>query len=98
MNQLRQADNVDIYYRRSKDVVESKLDDSTCLFHLQSCEYFSLNETGSAIWACLDKPVEIHSIVEQLHPFYNVDKNQLYRDLDAWLKDAAHHGLIDVVH
>lgn len=98
MNQFRQAGNIGTYYRRSKDVVDSMLDDSTCLFHLQSCEYFSLNETGSAIWACLAKPVEIHSIAEQLHPLYSIDKGQLYRDLEAWLKDAAHHGLIDVVH
>jgi hypothetical protein len=98
MNDASQIATVSPCYRRSKDVVDSKLDDSFCLFHLQSCEYFSLNETGSAIWGCLDKPVAIHTIVDRLLSSYDVDAIKLYQDLEEWLLDAAQHGLVDVIH
>jgi hypothetical protein len=84
-------------YKRSHDAVASTLDDSVCLFNLKTCDYFSLNETGSAIWACIQKPVTIEEIATNIVEFYDVSHEECCIEIETWLQAAAAQGVIDVI-
>jgi hypothetical protein len=85
-------------YKRSHDAVASTLDDSVCLFNLKTCEYFSLNETGSAIWECIEKPATVAEITANIIEFYEINHEYCCSEIIAWLESAAAHGVIDVIH
>jgi len=84
-------------YKRSHDAVASTLDDSVCLFNLKTCDYFSLNETGSAIWACIQKPATVEEIAVNIVAFYDISHEECCREIETWLEAAAAHGVIDVI-
>ena len=84
-------------YKRSNDAVASTLDDSVCLFNLKTCEYFSLNETGSAIWECIRRPATIAEIAVNIIELYQVSHEECCSEIKAWLDAAAAYGVIDVI-
>ena len=84
-------------YKRSHDAVASTLDDSVCLFNLKTCNYFSLNETGSAIWACIQKPVTVDEIATNIIELYDISHEECCREIERWLQAAAAQGVIDVI-
>jgi hypothetical protein len=84
-------------YKRSHDAVATLLDDSVCLFNLKTCEYFSLNETGSAIWECIEKPATVAEITANIADLYVISHEECCGEIKAWLESAAAHGVIDVI-
>jgi len=87
----------EVRYKRSHDTVASTLDGMVCLFNLVTCEYFSLNETGSAIWNCIEKPATIPEIASFIGEFYEISHEACCREIEAWLEAAATHGAIEVI-
>jgi hypothetical protein len=97
MNDTDEKKIQDHRYKRSHDAVASTLDSSVCLFNLKTCDYFSLNETGSAIWGCIEKPATISEIASHITEFYEISREDCYREIEVWLESAAAHGVIDVI-
>jgi len=84
-------------YKRSHDAVASTLDESVCLFNLKTCEYFCLNETGSAIWGCIVKPATVPEIAGHIMELYDISHEECCREIEKWLESAAAHGVINVI-
>ena len=84
-------------FKRSHQAVESMLDDSVCLFNLQTCEYLALNETGSAIWECLEKPLTLTEIAINMSAVYEISEDECTEEIAIWLHSAINHGVIDVI-
>jgi len=84
-------------YKRSHNVVSSTLDGLVCLFNLETCDYFSLNDTGSAIWSCLEKPATVSEIAIHITKTYEINDDECCREIEAWLEAAKTHGAIDVI-
>lgn len=84
-------------YKRSHNVVASTLDGLVCLFNLETCDYFSLNDTGSAIWSCIEKPATVPEIASHITKIYEINDDECCREIEAWLETAKAHGAIDVI-
>lgn len=84
-------------YKRSHDAVSSTLDDSICLFNLKTCEYFSLNDTGSAIWGCIERPATIPEIAANIVEIYDISHEDCCNEIQAWIETAIDQGVIDVI-
>lgn len=97
MNQDNQHCHESARYKRSHQAVASTLDDSVCLFNLQTCEYLALNETGSAIWECLEKPLTLRDLASSLAAIYEIGENECTAEIAIWLQSAIEHGVIDVI-
>ncbi|MCW5980621.1 MAG: PqqD family protein [Bryobacteraceae bacterium] len=60
-----------------KDVIHTKLaNGEVVLLHLGSESYFSLNETGSAIWTLLDGNATLEQIAGEIESRYEVSPEQ----------------------
>lgn len=84
-------------YKRSHQAVASTLDDTICLFHLISCEYMTLNETGSDIWGLLQEPLTLSEITDLLASTYDITAEECKGDVELWLDSAIGYGVIDVI-
>jgi hypothetical protein len=96
-NDNSQSLSEDLRYKRSHHAVASTLDNSVCLFNLQTCDYLSLNETGSAIWECIQEPLTLEAITHHLMAVYEVNANECRSELEIWLQSAVRLGVVDVV-
>lgn len=86
-----------IRYKRSHHAVASTLDDSICLFHLKTCEYMTLNDTGSEIWELLKEALTLPEITHLLASVYDISADECLGDVELWLQSAISYGVIDVI-
>lgn len=84
-------------YKRSHQAVASSLDDAICLFHLKTCEYMALNETGSSIWEFLQEPLTLQEISSLLASEYDISADECIAEVELWIQLAIKYGVIDVI-
>jgi len=57
----------------SKDVLTAHLQGEAVLLHLDTKQYYRLNETGAAIWRCLEEGVGLADIASRLVTEFDVE-------------------------
>jgi hypothetical protein len=61
-------------YAISADAACAVVEDGAVLLHMQTKRYYSLNETGAAIWQLLEEEVPVSEIGARLVDRYDVDR------------------------
>ena len=64
------------------------------LLHLGSQRYFSLNETGVAIWDLLSAPRSLDEIVDALAEVYASDREALSASVARFVQELERDGLV----
>ena len=82
--------------RVSPDVLISNMDGESVLLNLQSETYFGLDEVGTRMWDALNGAESIQAAFDVLAAEYDVEPDQLRRDLEDLLKRLAEQGLLEV--
>lgn len=76
-------------------VAYTRLDErEAVLLHLETQRYFSLNETGVAIWELLGEPHSLDEIVEVLAQAYESDRETLAASVSRFVGELRHDGLV----
>src|SRR5215831_13797888 len=75
-------------------VVFRELDGETVLLHLETGQYFGLDEIGTRVWMLLRDRQTLNAIAETMLAEYEVAPEQLRTDLLALVSDLSAHGLI----
>jgi hypothetical protein len=70
--------------------------DGAVLLDLKGGKYFSLNGVGADIWTQLEKGLSLPHILDYLDESYQATREQLERDLTAFVEGLAKKGLIRV--
>lgn len=82
-------------FRRSDDVVFELAGDRAVLLDQSGTELITLNPVGTLVWRALDRPGDVHGIVEQLSKtFPDVAVEQLETDVAGFLDELAAAGLV----
>ncbi len=82
-------------YEPIPDVVCTHLDDGeSVLLHLITRQYYTLNETGSHVWRCLDTGKSLAEIIEEFSEEYEIDEAQLEQFVLAYVDELEEQGLI----
>lgn len=85
----------DVSYRvNSPSVVGEVLDNEAVIINLTSGAYYSLNESGSAIWTLLESGSSRDGILGILRAQFTVDEAMAGRHLDHFLAVLAEEALI----
>ena len=84
----------DAYPARGAGVITQKVEGTLVLLHLESGEYYSLDETGESIWELCDGAHSVGMISSKLGTEYGVAAEQLGTDVSELLMDLAKEGLI----
>jgi hypothetical protein len=82
--------------RRHPDAVY-KIVDGEALIVVPGSEaqHLVLNEVGSRAWELLDGEHDLESICEQLTQEFDVELDEVGRDMEALLTDLREHGALD---
>ena len=64
------------------------------LIHLHTNEIFDLNETSARLWELLAGGGDVAAIETQLRQEFDVDPDQLHREVTATLSTLAQNDLI----
>ena len=83
-------------YVVSPDAAFAALPDGGVVLHLRTKRYFSLNETGAAIWSLLESSASPEEIVERLARAYEVEAAAATRSVERLVAELAREELVTV--
>ena len=80
----------------SSDVLSQEVDGETVLLDLKSENYFGLDEVGTRIWQLLNEGSDLQNVLNTLLAEYDVDEQQLKKDLQGHIAQLVDAGLISL--
>lgn len=83
-------------YTLSPDAACAVVDDGAVVLHMRTRRYYSLNETGAAIWALLEGGEPVVRIVEALVVKYEVAADAAETAVHTMLRELASVELVTV--
>ena len=81
-------------YVLSPDAACAVVEDGAVVLHMGTKRYFSLNETGAAIWRMLEDGVALAEIPRRLTEMYEIDDAAAQAALTKLLAELAAEELI----
>ena len=79
----------------SSQFIETDVDDEVVIVSLDDGKFFSLKDTGRAIWKMIDGKLSREALLDRLVQDYDAPREVLANDLDAFLADAQEAGMIE---
>jgi hypothetical protein len=83
-------------YVVSGDAACAVVEDGAVVLNMRTKRYYSLNETGAAIWRLLEDDVPLPEIVAQLTQRYEVEPAAADRAVAALLADLTSEALVSL--
>lgn len=80
----------------SSEVLSQEVDGETVLLDLNSENYFGLDEVGTRIWQLLNEGNDLQHVLNTLLAEYEVDEQQLKKDLQDHITQLVDAGLISL--
>jgi len=78
------------------DVLVRELRGEAVLLDLASESYFGLDDVGTGMWRALTTAATIEGALESLLDEYDVTREQLARDLEAFVEKLSSAGLVEL--
>ncbi len=76
------------------EVVYTSLEDGAVLLHLESKFYYSLNESGEAIWRLLDSAESLEDLVQEVMLEYEVEQGRVKGSISKFLEELEREQLV----
>lgn len=83
-------------YAIPSDVACASVEDGAVVLHMGTKRYFSLNETGAAIWQLLEGGVALSELPERLSERYEVAIEDARAAVDALLAELEEQKLLSL--
>ena len=83
-------------YVLSPDAACAVVDDGAVVLHMRTKRYFSLNETGLAIWRMLEDDLPVADVALRLSELYEIDAGAASEAVTALLGELASEELLSV--
>ena len=83
--------------RQSDEVISADLDGQAVMMHLESYEYFGLDDIATQIWEMIGEPMSVANLCNQLLPEYGVERTTGEQDVLAYLNDLLKDDLVSIV-
>jgi PqqD family protein of HPr-rel-A system len=87
----------DTVYSHRPDIRYRIIGDEAVVVRQQAAEVVVLNEVAARILQLLDARAGTDSLMQQLQQEFDVEPEQLRRDVDAFLEQLLESGIIEVV-
>lgn len=84
----------DVIVKRD-DQMEASIGSETLVMRVDSGYYYSVDETGQAIWAAIEGPTPVNAIVEALLDQYDVEQETCETETLTFLNDLLAQNLIN---
>jgi len=88
---------LDTRIRQHPDQIATEVDGEVLMMHIESGNYFGLNEVASFLWNQLDTPRTVAALCVAVQTEFKVDEERCQADTLAFLEDMISDGLVEVV-
>ena len=78
----------------NKEILFQKLGKEAVILHLESEEYFGLDEVGTRIWEVLKQEGSTEKALSVLLEEYNVDKEVLRKDIEELIEELKKEKIL----
>lgn len=78
----------------SHQIIDRVVDGEALLIHLQSGDYFSLNDTGTIVWENIDGSRTVRDLAEIVVAEYEGDRDLIVADVLSLVNRLADEGLV----
>lgn len=85
-------------FKRSPKVSFRAAEDELVLLHIETGNYYTLNETGRHIWEYCSEPRNLAEIVEYMTSVYNIPADQVQRDIVSYVQFLYKENLFEKNH
>lgn len=82
------------FYSRSPDTIATDMDGETVMMSMERGQYFGLGGVGSRVWALLEQPAALDTLVEQICAEFAVPEDVCRADLQTFLGTLVEHRLV----
>lgn len=82
---------------KSEQCLSAVVEDETVLMSIESGCYAGLDDIGSEIWRCLEKPVTVAELCDGLASEYEADRATIEADVLAFLRGLLQKQMIEIV-
>lgn len=83
-----------IKYQRNSKTISGRLHDEMVMMDIDQGKYFSLNQSATAIWEHLEKPLTVEELCGILTGEFEIDQAQCRKDVREYLDEMVKIGLI----
>ena len=87
--------SLDKRFARSEGVSWRVIEQEAVLINPEEAEVMRLNPVGTEIWQRLDGKRTVNELIEHLHQFFDVEKEQLQRDVLRFLTQLTRREMIE---
>lgn len=81
-------------YRKCESHIKTVVDDELVLMHLESGKFFSLTDTGRAVWERIDRHDTAAALADAMTQRYDVARARALEEIGAVLAKFEERGLI----
>lgn len=78
----------------NEDVLFHNLEGGAVLLNTKSEEYFGLDDVGTSMWNALLETKSVEEAHQKLVDQYEIGADELYQDLQNWIKELADNELL----
>lgn len=82
----------------NEEVLFQNLEDGAVLLNINTEQYFGLDEVGTSIWNSLNETDSVEATYQKLLDEYEVEPEQLNKDLHDLINKLAEHQLLSIIN
>ena len=86
----------DVTVRRNPDILFREIEGESVLLDPDQGTYYTLNETGTAVWNLIEEPTPVTGLIATLLEQYEVTPEQAKSEVDKLLQDLQEHRLVEM--
>jgi len=86
---------LDCYIARSS-AIAARLIGGEMMIMAADSTFFTLNETGTAIWKAADGHTRLSEIATKISSEFDVADNDAHRDAEQFVKELVDHGILRI--
>lgn len=91
---MSQSGSADSLLRASEDVLTAHLEGEAVLLHLDTKNYFRLNDTAAVIWKALESGTSRAELLDELSRMFEAEPTVTAAGLERLLEQLAVRGLL----
>jgi len=81
-------------YQRNSKTISGRLHDEMVMMDIDQGKYFSLNNSATAIWEHLEKPLTVEELCGILTGEFEIDSAQCCKEVSEYLDEMVKIGLV----
>ena len=88
--------NLSSIIAKNAEIVTADMDGEIVMMRIETGKYYNLGKMGSVIWAMLETPISLETLIEKLLEKFDVGCEQCEKEVLSFLCETYKEGLVTI--